>query len=124
MVKHREKTNVDKAEIRFKIRIGNGAIGPGKIRLLRLIDSTGSISSAARECNMNYRRAQYLLETLSEAIGRPVVNTTVGGATGGGTGLTATGHALVKTFSTLDQSLKHKAEPELKKLDQLLKDSG
>jgi molybdate transport system regulatory protein len=120
MAKKREKLIVNVPEIRFKIRIGNGAVGPGKISLLQAIESTGSISSAARQCGMNYRRAQYLLETLTEATGSAVVTTVVGGATGGGAQLTATGQALVRTYSKLDQSLKLSAKPELKTLGDLI----
>src|ERR1043165_9736451 len=37
------------------------AIGPGKARLITLIDATGSISAAAREMEMSYRRAWAVL---------------------------------------------------------------
>ncbi len=124
MVKRKGDISVSEPEIRFKVRIGNGAIGPGKIRLLILIAETGSISSAARECGMNYRRAQYLLETMADAIGTPLLNTVVGGYQGGGAQLTAAARALIKTFDDLDTSLNHAAAANLKTLGDLLKESG
>lgn len=42
-----------------------GAVGPGKIRLLELVDETGSISAAGRAMNMSYRRAWLLIDELT-----------------------------------------------------------
>jgi len=121
VAKRKANVSVEKPEIRIKVRIGNGAVGPGKVHLLEQISRTGSISSAARECGMNYRRAQYLLETMGDAMGTAVVNTAVGGADGGGAKLTAVGHALVEAFGLLEQSIKCAAKPQLKAIAGLLK---
>ena len=43
------------------------AVGPGKVRLLELIDHTGSISAAARAMGMSYRRAWLLVEDVNTA---------------------------------------------------------
>jgi len=121
MTNRKEKTTIDKAEIRIKIRVGNGAVGPGKINLLEQISQTGSISSAAKACSMDYRRAQYLLETMTEALGTTMVKTVVGGAQGGGAELTANGQALVKAFRSLDDCVRLAAQPDLQSIDKLLK---
>jgi len=124
MTKRKERIAVDKPEVRIKVRVGNGAIGPGKIHLLEQIAETGSISSAARACGMDYRRAQYLLETMAEAMGTAMVKTVVGGAQGGGAELSPEGQGLIAAFRTLDASIKQVAEPELLSINKLLKGSN
>jgi len=52
---------------------GAGPIGPGKIELLRTIREHRSISAAAREMKMSYRRAWLLVADLEAAFKRPVV---------------------------------------------------
>ena len=120
MTKRREKTTVSTPEIRIKVRVGNGAIGPGKIHLLEQISQTGSISSAARACGMDYRRAQYLLETMAEAMGTAMVKTVVGGAQGGGAELSPEGQGLITAFRSLDAAVKQAAEPDLETINKLL----
>jgi len=47
----------DAGEVRRRIVFESGArIGPGKARLLERIRDTGSISAAAREMGMSYKR--------------------------------------------------------------------
>jgi len=119
MAKSKENVVLDKPELRVKVRVGGGAIGPGKIRLLELIDESGSISSAARHCGMDYRRAQYLLETLSDAMETTLVKTSIGGASGGGAELTADGRALIAAFHALQNSVRRAAIEDLLTIDQL-----
>ena len=52
---------------------GRAAIGPGKARLVALIAATGSISAAAREMGMSYRRAWLLVEEVNASFAEPVV---------------------------------------------------
>jgi molybdate transport system regulatory protein len=51
------------------------ALGPGKADLLDAIDRVGSISGAARELGMSYRRAWLLVETMNHCFRRPLVAT-------------------------------------------------
>src|SRR5258708_11492756 len=70
-----------------KIRILIGAviaIGPGRADLLAAIARTGSISAAARDMGMSYRRAWLLVEAINGAFRRPLVETLTGGRRGGG----------------------------------------
>ena len=46
--------------VRFRVRLMRGddiAVGPGKIDLLEAIARSGSITAAAKELGMSYRRA-------------------------------------------------------------------
>jgi len=121
MVKRKTKTAVEQPELRFKVRIGTDALGAGKIRLLLEIEKKGSISAAARACGMNYRRAQYLLETLNQALGTPVVETVVGGSSGGGARLTDTGKRLIDAFQALEEAVTTAAEGPLADLSKWVK---
>jgi len=60
------------------------AMGPGKAELIERIAQTGSISAAAREMGMSYRRAWQLVGALNTAFRERVVETAIGGRRGGG----------------------------------------
>src|SRR6266446_2038811 len=56
------------ARLRVSIVFESGArIGPGKAKLLESIRDTGSISAAAREMGMSYKRAWLLLDSMNQA---------------------------------------------------------
>jgi molybdate transport system regulatory protein len=78
------------------------AIGPGKIRLLECIANTGSLSQAAREMEMSYRRAWLLLDSLNTCFSQPVVSTQTGGKDGGGAKVTEFGQRLINNFRELE----------------------
>lgn len=80
---------------------GVGQIGPGKIDLLRKIHEHQSISAAAREMNMSYRRAWLLVDDLNAAFRRPVVAKWMGGKSRGGAKLTPTGEKLVAAYDAV-----------------------
>lgn len=78
------------------------AMGPGKAQLVELIDATGSISAAAREIGMSYRRAWQLVDALNASFREPVVVTAIGGKRGGGAVITAFGRELIKRFRAME----------------------
>jgi molybdate transport system regulatory protein len=92
------------AAIKLWVRLtlpGVGRIGPGKIDLLRRIREHQSISAAAREMNMSYRRAWLLVDDLNAAFRRPVVVKWMGGRSKGGAKLTPTGEKLVEAYDAV-----------------------
>ena len=92
-------------------------LGPGKLQLLALLDQTGSISAAARDMGVTYRRAWFLLETLQACFRAPLFETTRGGAGKGGTTLTDTGRALVDQHAVFEQATTSAAAPFLQWLE-------
>jgi molybdate transport system regulatory protein len=78
------------------------AMGPGKARLLSLIESTGSISAAAREMGMSYRRAWQLVDALNASFSEPLVMTAVGGKRGGGAVVTDFGRRMVEEYHRME----------------------
>jgi molybdate transport system regulatory protein len=86
-------------QIKLSILFESGArVGPGKIALLESIRDTGSISAAARNMGMSYKRAWLLLDTINQAFTEPVVTAASGGARGGGAMLTAFGADLLRRY--------------------------
>ena len=92
-------------EVNFRLRITRGddiAVGPGKIDLLVAIARTGSITSAAKELGMSYRRAWLLVDTMNRCFKSPVVDTEAGGSRGGGTALTPLGVDVVRRYRRIE----------------------
>ena len=91
--------------MKFRLRITRGddiAVGPGKIELLAAIARTGSITSAARDLGMSYRRAWLLVDTMNRCFKSPVVAAEAGGRRGGGTALTAVGADVVRRYRRIE----------------------
>ena len=74
------------------------AMGPGRAQLIGLIGATGSISAAAREMGMFYRRAWQLVEAINASFNQSVVVTAVGGKRGGGAVVTDFGKRIVQAY--------------------------
>ena len=101
---------------RLSIRIdleGGCRIGPGKIRLLELIEETGSISAAGRAMAMSYRRAWLLVESLNTSLRAPVAAAQPGGRHGGGAQLTEFGRDLVACYRAIEREAAAAADRHL-----------
>jgi molybdate transport system regulatory protein len=104
---------------RLSIRIdfdGAEAFGPGKVRLLELIDEQGSIRGAASAMNMSYRHAWLLLQAVEDTFGAPVIVTATGGAKGGGAKLTDLGKTVVARYRAIEAQAAQAAAGELTEL--------
>ena len=91
-------------------------LGPGKVRLLELIAETGSISEAARQMEMSYRRAWLLIDEVNGIFGKPVVETATGGAGGGGAKITPLGEAVIVAFRAIENGATELIQAKLTKL--------
>ena len=78
------------------------ALGPGRAELMERIARTGSISAAAREMGMSYRRAWLLVEATNAAFIEPLVATSTGGSGGGGAQLTELGMAMLARYRAME----------------------
>ena len=96
--------------VRFRVDFGrHEAVGPGKIALLEHIATSGSLSQAARELRMSYRRAWQLLESLNGSFRERVALTSKGGRGGGGAALTPLGAELVSRYRAFDRDVQRRA---------------
>lgn len=111
------------SKVQFRLRIYKGdsiAIGPGKVALLEAIAETGSISAAARQLGMSYRRAWVLIDETNRSLAAPAVNTSAGGAHGGGTALTDVGVELVTRYRAIENTARLAAATDIAALNRLL----
>ena len=104
-------------KVKFRIDFDDAhAVGPGKIALLERMRDCGSLSQAARELDMSYRRAWQLLDSLNTSFNDPVIVTSIGGKGGGGSEITPLGLALIETFRALEKDITVIAQQRFKPL--------
>jgi len=108
---------------RFRPRVTRGgsiAIGPGKIALLEAIESTGSITAAAKSLDMSYRRAWLLLDEVNRSLKSLAVDSAKGGERGGGTTLTDAGRELIRLYRRIEARAATACDRDIKSLIGLL----
>jgi len=69
-----------------------------RVRLLTLIDETGSLAEAASRMGLSYRRAWGKVREIEENLAVKLVVSAAGGAGGGGSTLTAEARSLVERY--------------------------
>ncbi len=112
-----------KSRVQFRLRVyrdENIAIGPGKVSLLEAIAETGSISAAARQLGMSYRRAWVLIDEMNRELVAPVIETAAGGAHGGGSSLTRIGEQVITHYRAIENAARIAAAADLAALHGLL----
>lgn len=110
---------------RFRLRLvfaPGEMLGPGKADLLEGIARTGSIAAAGRDMGMSYKRAWQLVETMNEMFRDPVVESTRGGAKGGGAVLTEAGKAVLHEFRSLEAVAENAGAAHIERLKAMLND--
>lgn len=88
---------------RLRVLLGAAvAIGPGKADLLDAIAESGSISAAAKNMGMSYRRAWLLVDTMNRCFDGPLVASARGGSGGGGARLTPLGEEVLARYRDME----------------------
>ncbi len=101
---------MSKPGIKFRIDFGpDEAIGPGKIALLEHVGSSGSISQAARDLGMSYRRGWQLVVSLNQSFEEPLVTASTGGRGGGGATLTPLGREVIQAYRDFETHVQDEA---------------
>jgi molybdate transport system substrate-binding protein len=88
---------------------GETVLGPGRLDLLEAIDRCHSISAAARQLGMSYRRAWLLVESINRAAGDELVRRQTGGRDGGGAELTPRGRLALGVYRELQERVRRSA---------------
>jgi molybdate transport system regulatory protein len=110
------------AKPRLRILLGASvAIGPGKADLLDAIARTGSISAAAREMDMSYRRAWLLVSEMNDAFREPLVEAGAGGRRGGGATVTELGHDALTRYRAMESRAQHFLAPDVEAFTKLMR---
>lgn len=119
MKKH--EPNSELILVRPRIYINdNISLGPGKIDLLRAIEGFHSLSAAAKDLGIPYKRAWLLIDTLNKGVGKPVVVTSTGGSKGGGTVLTPLGKSLLEWYDKTETKLNEQSQKDLQELGRII----
>lgn len=84
---------------------GNGILGDGKWRMLKLIEEKGSMKAACDELGYTYRRTWGNLKKIEDFFGFPLLEKHRGGVEGGNTQLTKEGKRLVAAFDKFHASV-------------------
>ncbi len=77
---------------------GKVVLSAWRVQLLETIEAAGSISAAAEQLRLPYRRAWEKVQEIEKALGVKVVETAVGGKHGGGAHLTPAGRRAIAQF--------------------------
>jgi molybdate transport system regulatory protein len=121
----RAPTPAPTQDLRITLKLdaaGIGGLGPGKVRLLELIEEHGSISAAGRSIGMSYRRAWQIVDSLNRMCAEPVVVGQTGGANGGGAQLAPGGRELIRCYRRMQKKAAAAVSAELRQFEGLLKD--
>jgi molybdate transport system regulatory protein len=78
--------------------------------LLQAVAEHGSISAAAKQLDVPYRRAWEKVQEIERGLGTPVLVTAVGGAGGGGAQLTPTAQQAIAQFHAFTAGLEQEIE--------------
>ena len=77
-------------------------LGEGRVKLLKAIQRTGSLSKAAKTMNLSYNKAWKLIDSVNKTSKEPLVQKNTGGSGGGGTILTPYGKKMINLFDTIN----------------------
>ena len=105
--------------IKSKLWIESGGepfFGHGKVLLLKAIDRHGSISQAAKEVNISYRKAWSYIRAMEERFGIPLVECKAGGKNGGGAILTPEIRDLLSRFDRIEKDVRLKADESFREI--------
>jgi molybdate transport system regulatory protein len=99
---------VSDVKIKFRVWVewnGNQIMGPGIYDILKAIEETGSIASAARRLGFSYKFIWTYLKKLEDILGVPLVESKRGGKERGKTELTEIGQLLLKYYEQLNENI-------------------
>ena len=94
-------------------------LGEGRVRLLKAIDETGSLSKAAKSINRSYKKAWTMLDSINKSAKKPVTINSIGGKGGGGAELTNYGKTLIEAFDNISKNCWDFLDKELEKIKDL-----
>lgn len=107
----------DDPRLSLRLHFASGlTFGRGKADLLQFIEQDGSISAAGRRMDMSYRRAWALVEEMNSHFDQPLVESSRGGAKGGGAHLTPRGREVLADYRALEALLREQGALPLARL--------
>ena len=108
-----------KLKAKFKLWLSTrdieGVFGDGKWRLLKAIESTGSLAEASESLRISYRKAWGDLKKAQEALNESLVEKHRGGIQGGQSALTEQGKKWVKAYTSFRNDIEKAIEKAYQK---------
>lgn len=108
-----------KLRARFKLWLSTkdteGVFGDGKWRLLKAIDTEGSLKAASQTLHISYRKAWGDLNKAQDSLGVALVEKQRGGSMGGWTGLTGQGKKWVNAYTRFRRDIEKAVEEAYEK---------
>jgi molybdate transport system regulatory protein len=118
-----EKATKTRRSLKLRIKLcAFVGLGPGKIDLLEAVERCGSITAAAKDQGMSYRRAWLLIDEMNRAFANPVVEASPEGPKGRGTALSDTGREVVAIYREALRKTEEAVREELGRIALLLAD--
>ena len=107
-----------KIKSKIWIEVNEGILlSEGRVKLLKKIDETGSLNKASKELKISYQKAWRLIDDVNKTSKKPLSESKIGGAKGGGTSLTSYGKSLVVIFDSINKNCWKFLDEQLKKHD-------
>ncbi len=117
----------DQFQLNYKIwfsdKDGKGIMGDGKWLILKTIDETGSLKAACKKLEITYRRTWNDLRQIEKSVGKPLLESTRGGADGGSMKLTPTGKKLIQAFDNFHSKVDNLMQDHFDKMLNELNDN-
>ena len=85
---------------------GKPVLGKGRMQLLEGIGRHGSISRAAKDLNISYRKAWGYLDAMESRLSIALVDRHAGGRDGGGATLTGEARDFLRKFEQMEEGIK------------------
>jgi len=89
---------------------GQQTFGTGKVRILKAVEKTGSLSQAARELDMSYRHVWSAIHAAEQRLGRPLLVRHRGGKGGGGAVLTKYAKEIMQRFERMERQVRTRVD--------------
>lgn len=106
-----EMTNYTLAySLRVRLQKTDIFFGPGVGQLLRLVDETGSLQTAAARMEMSYSKAWKIVRKAEQQVGFPMMERRVGGAGGGSSQLTTNGKTFLERYEQFQHEIDQAAD--------------
>ena len=108
------------ADIHPKIKVqlmrNEAFFGPGMMVLLKQIDVLGNVREACEKAGMSYSKGWSLIRTAEQELGRPVVERSPGGKSGGIAKVSPAGHILMERYERLEREVAEFAEKKFEEI--------
>lgn len=118
MKKNKTNTININVDSRIWLNIGKDSfLGQGKVELLEKIKEYGSLSKAAEEMKMSYRKAWGSINKMNNLAGKPLVILKRGGKDGGIAEVTEVGEKAILIFKKLHEEVNELIEKQIKYLE-------